>query len=65
MTFNEIQKLAKSLGINTYRMKKAEVIRSIQKAENNIECYGTLRVGHCNEDACWWRADCLSLNSQK
>ena len=59
MNFNEIRKMAKGMGINTNSMKKIEVIRSIQRAENNIVCYGTDRVKTCNEDVCLWRADCL------
>ena len=58
MHFNEIKKMAKVMGINTRGMKKVEVIRSIQRAENNIDCYGTDRVKTCNEDVCLWRADC-------
>jgi len=44
MKFNEIRKMAKGMQINTYRMKKTDIIRAIQKAENNIECYGTERI---------------------
>ena len=62
MNINEIKRIAKDMGINTYGMKKADAIRSIQRAENNIDCYGTLRVDICNEDACLWRNDCLALN---
>ncbi len=65
MTFNEIRKMAGGMGINTYRMKKADLVRRIQQAENNIECYGTERVAYCNEHECLWRNDCLSLNSNK
>lgn len=62
MNFNEIRKMAKSMGINTYRMKKMDMILSIQRAENNIECYGTQRVENCHEDGCSWRNDCFFLN---
>jgi hypothetical protein len=65
MNFNEIKKMAKGMGINTYGMKKVEVIRSIQRAENNIDCYGTDRVETCDENECLWRDDCLSLNAKK
>ena len=60
MKFNDIRKIAKSLEINTYRMKKPDMIRSIQRAENNMDCYGTSRVDYCNEQGCLWRADCVS-----
>jgi hypothetical protein len=59
MTFNEIRKMAKSMQINTNRLKLPDIIRSIQRAENNIECFGTQRVDSCNEDACLWRNRCM------
>ena len=62
MNFNEIRKKAKRMGINTYKMKKLEVIRSIQRAENNVECYNTPRVEYCLEHECLWRDECVSLN---
>lgn len=52
MNFNAIRKMATTMNINTYRMKKIDIIRAIQRAENNIECYGTQRVNNCDEDAC-------------
>ncbi len=64
MKFNEIQKMAKGMGVNTFKMKKTDMILAIQRAENNIECYGTHRVEYCQELACLWREDCLSLNEK-
>jgi DNA-binding IscR family transcriptional regulator len=63
MDFNEIRKMAKGMDINSYRLKKSDIIRAIQRAENNIECFGTQRVDYCNEDQCLWRHDCISLNN--
>ena len=60
MRFREIQMIAKGMGINTYRAKKIELIHSIQKRENNIDCYGTERVDSCGEEICLWRSDCLA-----
>jgi hypothetical protein len=65
MKFNEIRNMAKGMGINTYGMKTTDVIRSIQRAENNNECYGTQRVDMCDEDACLWRNDCISLDQTR
>jgi len=64
MDFNDIRRMAKGMGIHTRGMKKIEAIRSIQRAENNIDCYGTERVDTCNETACLWRDDCLSLHNR-
>jgi hypothetical protein len=56
--------MAKGMGIKKYNnMKKIDLIRAIQKAENNIDCYGTQRVDSCQEETCAWRSDCLALNS--
>ncbi len=65
MKFNAIKKIAKSMNIKTYKMKKIDIIHAIQHKENNIECYGTDRVEICNEDSCAWRVDCLTLRRKK
>jgi hypothetical protein len=65
MKFQEIRNMAKGMGINKYNnMKKIDLIRAIQKAENNIDCYGTQRVDSCQEETCLWRSDCLALNDE-
>jgi hypothetical protein len=62
MNFNQIRKMATGMGINTYRMKKHYMIQEIQKAENNVPCFGTSRIDSCNELDCMWRKDCISSN---
>ena len=62
MNYNEIRKMAIDMGINTHRMKKHDLVRAIQKTENNMECFGTPRVDYCNEEICLWRDDCVSMN---
>ena len=62
MIFNEIRRIAKGKGVNTLRMGKIDMIRAIQRTEENIECYGTQRVEYCHEDSCLWKHDCLSLS---
>ena len=62
MKYADIQKMAKKMGINTYQMKKNDMILAIQRAENNIECFGTVRVEHCEELSCLWRKDCMALD---
>ena len=61
MKFSDIQKYARILGVNSFGMKKIDLIKAIQKAENNIPCYGTTRVEHCGEMSCLWRSDCVNL----
>jgi hypothetical protein len=62
MDFNQIRKTAKGMGINTYHMKKFQMIQAIQGAENNIQCFGTPRIDNCNEPKCMWRNDCISYS---
>ncbi len=61
----KIRKIAKGLGINTYPMKKPDIIRAIQRKESNIDCYGTSRVEYCDEQTCLWRNDCLSQSDKR
>ena len=63
MNFNDVKKLAKKMNINTYRLKRSDVIRSIQRAEKNIDCFATDRAIICNEMNCLWRDDCLKSQS--
>ena len=65
MNFNEVRKMAKDLGVETARMTKADVIRAIQRAENNIDCYATGRVNDCYENLCLWKNECLSTNNNE
>lgn len=62
MRFQDIQKMAKGLGLKPYRMKKTDLIQSIQGAEKNIPCFDTARVNECGEEGCLWRDDCRKLN---
>ncbi|MBW2707872.1 MAG: SAP domain-containing protein [Deltaproteobacteria bacterium] len=62
MHFNGIRKMAKEMNISTYRMKKPDIIRAIQRTENNPECYGTVRIQDCNEPQCLWRTECVVHN---
>jgi hypothetical protein len=65
MNFNELRKIAKGTGVNTYRLKKLDIIRSIQRAETNLQCFGAQRVEYCGEHLCLWRNDCVKLNQDQ
>ncbi len=60
MNFQEIRKMAKTMDVKTHRMKKTDLIRAIQKAEENIDCYGSDRAHNCLEQKCLWRSDCVN-----
>jgi hypothetical protein len=58
MNWNEIRKRARDAGVNTRSRKKAELIRAIQIAEGNFDCYGR-SDGSCDRWDCLWRDQCL------
>jgi hypothetical protein len=58
MKLTEIKEVAKQRGIAAGRMKKRDLVRTIQKSEGSIECYYTGRSGICGQAACLWRNDC-------
>jgi len=39
---------------------KARLIRKIQLAEGNFDCYGSASNSDCDQLDCAWRGDCLS-----
>ena len=60
MKMPDIKKKAKPLGINSMKMKKSELILSIQKAEGNTACFGT-GTPACPYLNCCWREDCIDF----
>ena len=65
MNVKEIRSIAKNMGIKPGKLRKAELIRLIQKTEGNISCFGTERVKNCGEENCLWREDCLKYLNLK
>jgi PP-loop superfamily ATP-utilizing enzyme len=58
MKLEEVKKIAKQHGIQLKGMKKAEIIRAIQRNENNNDCYETGNAETCGQTDCLWRDDC-------
>lgn len=59
MKLEEIKEIAKSLNIKAGKMKKAELVRAIQQAENNNACFETGLADNCGQDTCLWRELCV------
>ena len=59
MNLKEIKDMAKSQGIKVGNMKKDNLIKSIQRAEGNFDCFGTAIAGECDQINCLWRGDCM------
>jgi len=58
MTVKEIQGIAKKMGLKAGKMKKADLVRTIQAAEGNTPCFQTNAVNSCGQANCLWRSDC-------
>jgi hypothetical protein len=59
MKIQEIRAKAKALRLkSTFGLSKAELIRRIQKAEGNFDCFGTAK-GYCDQLQCCFRQECL------
>ncbi len=61
MRLSEIEKKARKIGVkDTWRHSKKELIKAIQRAEGNFDCFGSAsaKTG-CNQISCCWRVDCL------
>ncbi len=59
MTLKKIKEIAKERGVRVGNMKKENIIRSIQRAEGNFDCFGRAASGVCDQMNCLWRKDCL------
>ena len=58
MVVKEIKSIAKKMGILVGKMKKADLIRTIQQTEGNIPCFQTGVMETCGQENCCWRSDC-------
>ena len=64
MKIQEIRAKAKVLQLkNTFGLSKAELIRRIQKAEGNFDCFGTAK-SYCDQFECCFREDCFRVVSE-
>lgn len=59
MEIQEIRRIAGRYGINPAGMGKADLVRSIQRAEGVNDCFGSAASEECEEEGCLWRDDCF------
>jgi len=59
MKIQDIREIAKKNGVRVRKLNKIELIRAIQKAEGNSDCFATPYVRECNQMNCLWREDCM------
>jgi hypothetical protein len=60
MTIRQLHDKARYLDIDPGKMKKTQLIQTIQTREGYSPCFGTAN-GFCPHETCCFRADCLTL----
>lgn len=60
MNLKMIRNLVKETGMRPGKMKKAELIRSLQRHEGHFDCFASALDGECDQLACLWRKDCFT-----
>ena len=58
MKIEEIKEIAKQHNIKTGKAKKSDLVRTIQHAEGNEQCFDSGKVAQCGQERCAWREDC-------
>ena len=58
MTVEQLRAMAKELGVKPVSLRKAELIKSMQIAEGNFDCFGTA-IDYCDQLDCLFRYDCI------
>ncbi|KAF0219971.1 MAG: hypothetical protein FD174_1695 [Geobacteraceae bacterium] len=58
MNVQEIKEIARQKGLKVGKVKKSELITTIQEAEGNYPCFDTGKADECNQVNCLWRIDC-------
>jgi hypothetical protein len=61
----DVRTIARKMGIDTRNVTMTELIRAIQRAEGNNDCYMTARVLTCGETGCCWREDCRGVQPMR
>jgi hypothetical protein len=62
MTLQELRDMAIERGLELPPcINKVELVRLMQRAEGNLDCFATKRRLECPELGCLWRHDCAKL----
>lgn len=60
MRLSDIERKARDLKIkDTWKYQKKDLIKTIQRAEGNADCFGNNKASTCGQSLCCWREECL------
>lgn len=64
MRIEEIRAIAAAQGVKPAHLNKVELVRAIQRAEHNFDCFGKAVGRYCDQYGCLWRHDCLHASTK-
>ena len=64
MKLEQIRAIARSHSIKPGNLSKIKLIRMIQAAEGNFDCYASASSGECDQMSCSWREDCFDASTK-
>lgn len=59
MKVEEIRNLARERGLKPAKLTKRELVKLIQRAEGNFDCFASAVHGFCDQVACLWHKACM------
>ena len=62
MKMTEVKQKARSMGIRPGKMRKTELIRTVQRQESSPDCFGR-SFGNCPRTECCFWSDCIKITS--
>jgi len=58
MKLEEIKTIAQLYSIKVNKMKKSDLVKAIQRAEGNEQCFEAGKSATCGQIGCSWREIC-------
>lgn len=54
----------KAKGVTEAVLARVEAVRLAQRQEGNFDCFATAKQGHCDQDSCLYRTECLDFSQR-
>ncbi|MBL4711868.1 MAG: hypothetical protein JKX75_05115 [Gammaproteobacteria bacterium] len=64
MNMTKIRNIAVQQGVDYEHMNKQDLVRAIQRSENNWDCFATAYNNECNQVDCCWSQDCFTMTAK-
>lgn len=54
----------KAKAVTEVVLARVEAVRLAQRQEGNFDCFATAKQGHCDQDGCLYRVECLDYSQR-